>query len=184
MKLIGLHGKARSGKDTIGKYIEKTHNYSRYAFANPLKKAVQKMFSLSDDEVKEENKENIIERWGMSFRKMLQLVGTEVARSLRDDIWIKNAEFKYLHLKWVEKNIGKDLIKGMIITDVRFENEAKWIRENGGQVWFVERDCVPENVGVTNHKSESGIEKQEGDITITNNSTFELLYQKINKNLK
>ena len=39
MKLIGLTGKARSGKDSVGDHLKNKFNFHSYALASPIKKA-------------------------------------------------------------------------------------------------------------------------------------------------
>ena len=67
---------------------------------------------------------------------------------------------------------------GMVIADVRFENEATWVRAQGGRVLHIER---PDNVAVESHASEAGIEfkGEEGDLKIINGGSLEDLQQTI-----
>lgn len=37
MKLIGLIGRARVGKDTVAEHLRTYHGFSQYAFATPIK---------------------------------------------------------------------------------------------------------------------------------------------------
>ena len=50
MKLIGLTGKARSGKDTVANYLFNQHGYTRIAFADPVKLAAQQVFGLTHEQ--------------------------------------------------------------------------------------------------------------------------------------
>jgi dephospho-CoA kinase len=50
MKLIGITGKARSGKDTIARHLWAQHAFTRIAFADPLKLAAQSIFGLTHDQ--------------------------------------------------------------------------------------------------------------------------------------
>jgi hypothetical protein len=51
-----------------------------------------------------------------------------------------------------------------VITDVRYDNEAKRIREAGGVVWKIERETGT----LDSHSSEAGIESYLIDYTIIN----------------
>ncbi|MFL1526203.1 deoxynucleotide monophosphate kinase [Pseudomonas sp. O230] len=62
---------------------------------------------------------------------------------------------------------GKSLI---IIKDIRFENEADYIRQLGGEIWHIIR---PSAEAVNPHPSESGIAIKEGDLTIYNIGTLD-----------
>jgi hypothetical protein len=58
------------------------------------------------------------------IRPMLVCWGTDTCRKIDPDYWIKKIE------KQVKTSINNKII--VVITDVRYENEAKWIKENGG----------------------------------------------------
>ena len=60
----------------------------------------------------------------------------------------------------------------VVITDVRFKNEAEWIRSQDGIVINVERDSqtiITENT----HSSENDIESDDYDLLIKNNGTID-----------
>ena len=179
--LIGLAAKARSGKDTVADYLRQHYEFKTYAFADPLKKAASEMFGIPlaffyNDDLKEQ----VVEEWGFSPRQIAQLLGTEGGRQLfREDLWTKRAEVEYkayceqaqyLRIK------NYDLTPGFVVTDVRFEDEAAWIRYLGETVIHILRDNASE---VSEHVSEAGIEIAEGDHCIKNNSTLEDLYDRV-----
>lgn len=182
MIIIGLHGHARAGKSTIGKYLTDKHGFVNTSFAAPLKKAVSCIFNLSDTEMKEENKEKIIHRWGLSFRNMCQLVGTEVGRRISKDIWIKNAQFfiEDIENRKKEKELKNFIKDGVVVTDVRFKNEADFIRQKNGLVIHVKKSNATGEVGIKGHESESGIPfSPSSDVLLENNGTLEELYKKV-----
>ena len=168
MKLIGLTGRARSGKDTVASYLGNKHKTGIYAFADPIKKACCNIFGITMDQFDDPAlKEKNIPYWGMSPRVMAQKLGTECGRDVfRKDIWIKRAE-----LEW--KNFN-DMGVGLIVSDVRFENESDWIRSEGGIIIHVSRDDAQ---SVSEHVSEAGIKFVDGDLRIDNNGTIKELYQ-------
>ncbi len=59
--VIGISGKAGSGKDTLGKYLCEEYRCLHYYFAKPLKEGAKIMFALTDDQIA--NKEVPIEPW-------------------------------------------------------------------------------------------------------------------------
>ena len=164
--IIGFAGKARSGKDTAGKYLVDTYHFLRYSFAQPLKDGAKAMFNLTDEQI--ENKEKVIEPWGRSPRELYQLLGTDVARSIDVRVWIKNAEM------FIKKRAGLSVV----ITDVRFSNEAEWIRKQGGVVIYLESKTRGINDG-TGHASENGLNGDDVDVYIENDGTINQLYEKI-----
>lgn len=132
MKLIGLAGKKKTGKDTVCKFIQEILSpkiVKRIAFADALKGEVSRaciavggpVVSL---EYIEEHKDN--------FRLILQGWGTDFRRNLCD---------QYYWINKVSDAINKldSTVYAIIIPDVRFMNEAKWIHSNGGRVIHVSR---------------------------------------------
>ena len=164
--LIGFAGKARSGKDTAGKYLVDNYQFVRYSFAQPLKDGAKAMFNLTDEQI--ENKEKVIEPWGRSPRELYQLLGTDVARSIDVRVWIKNAEM------FIKKRAGLSVV----ITDVRFSNEAEWIRKQGGVVIYLESKTRGINDG-TGHASENGLTGDDVDLVIENDGTINALYEQV-----
>jgi len=157
--LIGISGKAGSGKDTLGKYLCDEYLCLHYYFAKPLKEGAKIMFALTDDQIA--NKEVPIEPWGLSPRKIWQLLGTEVGRGIDPAIWIKNAEM------FIHKHPGRTVI----ITDVRFDNEAIFIRNRGGVVINIVRE--QQDIIENRHSSEGGLKPDNVDLYIHNNGSIE-----------
>lgn len=164
-KLIGIHGKARSGKDTCAKHLWAEYEFTRIAFADPLKLAAQQMFGLSaqqtwDDEVKE----TPIPYWDMSPRRMFQLLGTDAAKPVfGEDVWIKRWALSY--------NVLKDT-DHVVVPDVRSELEAAHLRSLGGVILHITRPSIE---AVAAHSSENGIVFQQGDFCLVNDGPIEQL---------
>jgi len=89
-------------------------------------------------------------------RHLLQWLGTDVGRFYDQDIWIRNMmnslEYYYLNI-WQQYLYENDKYI-IIIDDVRFDNEAKWILDNGGFVFQINRTCKTQ---LANHVSEQGV---------------------------
>jgi hypothetical protein len=164
--VIGFAGKARSGKDTAGAYLVDQYQFLRYSFAQPLKDATNIMFHLTDKQI--ENKEKPAEPWGMSPRDLYQRVGTDIARAIDVNVWVKGADI------FKNDNPGRSIV----ITDVRFSNEAFWIRSQGGIVVFLESKTrgIFEGSG---HSSENGLTGEDVDLIIENDGTIEALHVKL-----
>ena len=164
--LIGFAGKARSGKDTAGKYLVDKYQFAHYFFSKPLKEATKIMFNLTDEQIK--NKEQSAEPWGRSPRDLYQRVGTDIARTIDVNVWVKGADI------FLKNNPGQSVV----ITDVRFSNEAFWIRNKGGVVVFLESKTrgIYEGDG---HASENGLKGSDVDIIIQNDGTINALHEKV-----
>lgn len=175
MKLIGLTGKARSGKDTIASYLWHSAGFTRIAFADPLKLAAQNIFGLTDGQTwDDELKEVVIERIGLSPRQIFQKLGTEAVRNVfGESTWLK---------RWL---VGYDFLKetdDIVVPDVRFDNENALIKSLGGIIVEVRRG--PGLVGSTgDHASEHGLSTLP-DVVIENNGTLDDLYAQVEYVLK
>jgi hypothetical protein len=144
--IIGVCGFIGSGKDTIADYLTNFHGFRRESFANSLKDAVAQVFgwdrTMLEGRTKQarEWREQVDPWWsnrlGYSItpRWVLQFWGTEVCRkAFHDDIWIASLENKL-------RNSTDDVV----ISDCRFPNEIKSIKDAGGIVVRVHRGPEPE----------------------------------------
>lgn len=163
--LIGIAGRARSGKDTIGAYLVDAYGFQRYAFADKLKNIVNQIHGWGHEHGWGDLKDVVDPQWGFSPRQAYQRFGTEYARGLDENFWIKMAE----------KDLAANLDSGSgdaVVTDVRFDNEAEWVRKHGVLVHVSRKDAP----AVTAHTSEVPIQPNGKDWGITNNNTLEELY--------
>ena len=98
--IIGITGKAGSGKDTVADYLVKNHDFIKLSFAGILKQGMQILFNLSDDQLHHPLvKEKIDPRWGKSPRELMQWLGTDILRkNIRQDFFIVHLETQ------IEKN--------------------------------------------------------------------------------
>lgn len=203
--IIGVCGFIGSGKDTIADYLVNVHEFRRESFANTLKDAVAAVFgwdrTMLEGRTKQarEWREQVDEWWSKRLdraitpRWILQYWGTEVCRKgFHDDIWIASLENKL-------RNSSDDVV----ISDCRFPNEIRAIRNQGGIVLRVVRgpepewyeDAVAVNAGPTNtawalsktrlercnvHASETAWVGTEFDAVLDNNGSLDQLYQQIN----
>lgn len=164
IRLVGLTGAAGCGKDAIAVELSK-NSWVRVAFADPLKELCIKFLGLSRDDVYTQlGKIKHNETWGMTNREILQLVGTNALRNnFHEDVWIKIAEM----------SISKLLATGnrVVVTDVRFDNEAQMITRLGGVVAKVIRPQLKTMLtdAETRHASEAGVDDKHISLTINNN---------------
>ena len=129
--IISISGNARSGKDTLAKnmssILEEVGIKTKIvSFANELKESVNE-FLLEQTGISaftEDDEEKKI------IRPFLVCWGTDVIRKIDDNTWINK----------LEENLCSDSVN--IITDLRFENELKWVQENKGLSVFIERDGI------------------------------------------
>ncbi len=154
--VIGLAGKARTGKDTIARFIIASRGGYQYSFADPMRAMLHAGFGIDlNDPYWLARKEDVIPALGKSPRQLMQTLGTEWGRDcVGNETWITLAKAKLLSQG-----------SGMVIADCRFENEAAWIRSIGGRIIHVKRDAE----AINPHSSEVGIAHDNGDGVILNN---------------
>jgi len=152
--LIGLCGAAGAGKNSVAELLTDSDGctFMQMAFADPLYQCVSTITGLPVAKLKDRVvKEAVIPWLGKSPRQMLQSLGTEWGRGMvHDEIWIRIAmEHASQHL-----TVGRCVV----ITDVRFDNEAQAIVNAGGEVWQVDRPgwrCLADDAA--KHQSEAGV---------------------------
>jgi len=167
--LIGMCGAAGSGKDTVADIL----GFERVAFADPLYEMVAIVTGMTPDEMRgRETKERTIDWLGHSPRQLLQTLGTEWGRdTISQTIWIDTAMRRVRRLL----DDGRDVV----ITDVRFDNEAAAVKAAGGVVWQVVRGAGGIHGLAARHSSESGVSPVLIDRVLGNWSTIERLRQTV-----
>lgn len=126
MPVIGLSGPAGSGKTTAAQAILKTPGYVRLPLAGPIKHMLRAGLGLTDRQTDGDLKEVPIPRLGgLTPRRLLQTLGTEWGRSLDDQFWIK------LWLQQARDEVWNGA-RGIVVDDVRFLNEANFLRKETG----------------------------------------------------
>lgn len=155
--IIGLSGKKRHGKDFACDFLktkgwEDSVDVCRMAFADALKKEVADAVGLPVKFI-EENKD--------VFRRILQDWGTQVRRQFfGNDYWLRRADEALLGLR----------SQVVVIPDVRFVNEADWVKARGGVVVRIKRVAnLPPAEDA--HQSETDLDNYEFDYSLLNNMT-------------
>jgi|3_EtaG_2_1085321.scaffolds.fasta_scaffold00450_10 phosphomevalonate kinase len=162
-KLIGLSGKKQSGKDTVYQLADslmEDAKIGRVAFGDAVRHEVSEITGYRMDFIEEHKSE---------FRTLLQVWGTDFRRHFNgSDYWLeKMAEV-------VDK--ASSHYDVLFITDVRFSNEAEWLKSIGGKLVKVERrqevyrhieDAIPDC-----HSSETAMDDySKYDYVINNNGS-------------
>lgn len=180
--IIGLTGAAGSGKDTAARIIVAGHSACAYAFADPLRSmlAILIGYAIGYDDTPEnwltdrELKEREIPVIGASGRRLMQTLGTEWGRKLiNPSLWID-----LMRARIADASEHPRVARGevpIIITDVRFDNEAQLIRELGGEVWLM----LGRHQTVADHPSENGVSAHLVDRQIDNSGDLEHLRDQI-----
>jgi predicted nucleic acid-binding Zn-ribbon protein len=184
--VIGITGRKRSGKDTVGKHLIDNYGFVRVAYADALKEACKIIFGFTDEQVYGDDlKEVVDEYWNYTPREILQKVGTELFREglpklcpmISNDIWLRS----------VDRQIQKLREKGhtrFVITDVRFPNELDFIAKYKGFTWKVSRPSISIESNIQIHSSEAMIDEFECTKEFINNKTLDDLYNDIDNEME
>lgn len=145
--IIGISGFINSGKSTVASRLTDIYGFRKDSFATSLKDACSMIFDWPRDLIEGDTKESREWReqpdewWSqklnipdLSPRLALQLIGTDALREhFNHDIWFLTLENR------VRKNPGQHVV----ISDVRFPNEIKFIQAHGGLMVKVNRGNFP-----------------------------------------
>lgn len=189
--IIGVTGKARSGKDTFAKLFAEAlfdatgRRFILMAYAHELKKRVQKDFDLSYEQLWGDEKEVTDSRYRKydtkpysaclgdpelpegfwTPREILQAYG-QFFRTIDYDFWVKE----------LFRTIAEKEFENVIVTDVRHPNEADPIRERGGYIIRLVRENKDKIHG-EQHISETAMDDYDVDFDVVNDQGLEQLME-------
>ena len=195
--IIGISGYSGSGKDTVCSVIQDLdvhYNWQRKKWAGKLKQIASILtgipeYKFEDNEFK---KSNLGKEWNyndfgkiggknnqpMSIRELLQKLGTDALRNtLHNDVWVNALMADYIPNCTPTDAFSKDL-PNWIITDTRFPNEAKSIKDAGGVVIRVDRMSI---APINTHYSEIALDDWDFDYYIENSGTYKDLTDRVNE---
>lgn len=184
-KIIGVTGTKESGKNTFGSYLVNNYGFTENAFAKPLKDASKILFGLNDEQLYDsEKKEQYDSKIGYSPREVLQKFGTEIVREQFANIFPNMFRNSYKNL-WIKLmdifiNTKENENKFVVITDLRFQDEAEWVKNKGGIIVKINRQSIKKNK-YSEHKSETELNTIKANYIIKNNGSIQNLYNNIDK---
>ena len=185
--LIGISGKIGSGKDTAAEIIQHLTNpmgldmfpYEVKKFAGKLKTIASILTGIPVEKFEDQEfkKQYLGEDWNyqidkfnpiqkMTVRELLQKLGTDALRDgLHTNVWVNALLADY------NEN------SNWLVTDTRFPNEAKAIKDLGGVVLRIERSTCQ----LGTHPSETALDDYTFDYVINNNGSKEDLEKELVK---
>jgi hypothetical protein len=182
--LIALTGPAGCGKDTVCQMISERIPVVRIGFADALKKSAAALLDVSVEDVEILKRlaspcVGIMPHKMMTMRKFLQRYGTESHRDIfGQDFWVNLAL------------TGDDLAynstsKAIVVTDLRFENEAFHIKQLHGVIIHINRPSGHEGYVVegAGHLSEKGVPAGLIDFVLDNDCSLEALRECVHRTL-
>lgn len=193
MRLIAVTGRKRSGKGAVSASIARQllaegSTCLEVGFSDLLKQQAYRLFVDPNgtipaavrwaDKVKEEHtievyNENLDQDHDfaiepvaqLSMRSFLQRLGTEAGRDMwGPDFWVAQ----------MERRLLAATADAVVIGDLRFDNEAEWVREVGGEVWEVQRPGLAATAE-SSHSSEAGVSPTLVDRVLVNGGSLETL---------
>ncbi len=229
--IIGINGKIGSGKDTVGRiiqylmldenttkyfvqdwinkehYLLDTHsNWEIKKFAGKLKQIASILTGATLEQLEDQDfkKREMGPEWGITYRELLQKLGTEAMRNgLHENVWV-NALMADYHLtpnKSMDELFNEHFLNNKseihyklpnwIITDMRFPNEMDAVKSKGGITIRVNRKGFPithsktgethllSRDAFTEHPSETALDNHEFDYVIDNNGSISDLIDKV-----
>ena len=208
--LLGLTGKAGSGKDTIADMLT---NNRALMFGSSIQ-------LLHKEKITWNKKRGFapiaVKKFGPAYHLALadplKLISSQVYNLNYDQVFGDKKEeknwtgktnrevmqavghtFRLIHqdtwTKLAEQNLQKlaskfEKVRAFIITDIRYDNEAEMVKRLGGQIWSVVRPSLSldtESQAWRNHPSEGGISKDFVNRQITNDASLNVLYDRVTR---
>ena len=178
MKIVGISGKARTGKDTFAEYLVDNLGYTRISFAEPLKKCLYILnpWVKSNDGYTTLRYQSIIDEYGednakvtyKEVRRLQQCFGTEVVRdNFGANFWVDLAF----------KRIADQKLQKVVIPDQRFHNEIAAVSQQTNHVLF--KVISSRNTSSDTHVSEQDLPNYLFQEIIENNGSLDEYYSKI-----
>lgn len=176
--IFAIHGFKQSGKDTLADFMVGEFGFRKLAFADKLKETLHALFNVPREKLwgSEADKQSLTSvRWEhlqdlpprehqhetfLTIRELLQIFATEVCRQKIPGIW-----YQYLDLPMRQR---------LVISDLRFANEAEFLRQRGAHVIEVRRPGVLGGA----HASEAGLPADLVDHVLVNDGTLADLHDK------
>lgn len=176
--LVGLTGRARSGKDTVADHLVACFGFRKVSIAEPLKEVCRVVFGWSDDQLHGHAKDHELPDVEATPRQVMQFVGTELFRvrlgerfpALGTNVWVDA----------LAREIDQNPDESLVVADVRFPNEAQTIRERGGIIIHVDRNCGSSD----EHSSETAHRFIAPDYTVFNTSSKADLFRMVDRILE
>jgi hypothetical protein len=169
--IIGFCGRAGAGKDTAAQLLQDlwwpefaefgaaSARVTRVALADPMRDMLRALGIPAEYLSDRALKEAPIPGLDRSYRQLAQTLGTEWGRNCNgEDFWLKVAGLKIRNAKGL-----------VMITDVRFPNEADWLRAQGGYLVRIDRPGV---AAVNPHPSEQYADSLRVDYVLDNSGSI------------
>lgn len=178
MRIVGICGLKRSGKDTVADHLVSNYGYTKIKFASSLKSACRELFGFTEEQMETDEKEIVDPVWNISPRKALQYIGTEIMQHKINELIPGTGR-----LFWVKKimhEIQKSPNNRFVLSDLRFMHEYDYLKQYyGNQFQVIKISKINLDLQDDMHISEQEWCRIPHDFLIDNDSSRELLYKTI-----
>lgn len=200
--LIGLGHQMRSGKDTVAEMLVREREFTRFAFADILREyayRVNPVVLLSSGEVEllptghckarcqtVLSYKSLVDGPALNLAEIVDMVGWEQAKSVRG-VRRTLQELGHHGREMIGPNVWVDALfsavaasgaERVVISDVRYDNEAERIRREGGITAHVIREVQGGDSETSGHPSEHGLSAGWADCVLDNNGSRDELRQR------
>lgn len=164
MKIIAFTGPGGAGKNTAAEALATQWHTNEVAFTTPLYEMAAVALGITPEEVNQ-----LKQQGDKTIRAMLEQLGDVVRNTIRPDYLI-------VHLVDTLRELedSQDTPELAVITDLRTEDEAHWVRAMQGHVIHVNR---PEGTSDSQHSTNQPITMEQGDGYLLNAGTVEDLHK-------
>lgn len=169
--IIALTGRKYSGKDSAARYLCRRYGFAQVAFADPIKELGEVLceHACVDHDVLYNplfKERPVVGLCGVTPRRLMQTLG-ESLRTLHPDFFVE----------LLERRVGipqaAPVHDRIVVSDVRYDNEATWARRQGGIVVQLVREQALVHDA---HSSEAGVALQHVSHVIDNGGTLGQLH--------
>lgn len=193
--IIGLSGKASSGKDTTADILVRIYGFQKTALANPMKKVCMDVYGFTHTQLwgPSEHRNAPDMRYPrkdgtyLTPREALQRLGSEWARNNYEDTWVDLVMRQADQMLQADSPLYPTPPKGVIITDIRFPNEFDALKKRGAKVVRIKRPGAGLKGEAANHSSEIALDQHlnsEFDYVLDNSGTMEQLEDNVVEMMK
>lgn len=168
MLILGLGGKAGSGKTTAARFLA-SYGFKEIAFADSLKESASLLFGFNQEQTNGFLKEVIDPRLGKSPRMVMQQFG-DACRQIWPEVFVSAVR---------RKLFGP--YDRVVVSDIRFFNEAEALSRLGAMLVRIERPGAGAQNGIESHASEYELDAWDGwsSVIVNSGCSRELFYRQI-----
>ena len=195
--IIGIGGKKRAGKSTLGGIFVKDHGFTEITFAGPIKSAVSSAFNISSKLLEDGTKDVQFKKRVITSKHIADFLEFLHSNYIPIDIGLINCAVKKYALteydshRFLLQFLGTEVVRGLIdsnywikcaelqmskattkhvvFSDVRFKNELDLVTRCRGIGLYITRGNEQNN---DQHQSENELKASDFSVTVLNDSDF------------